>query len=198
MLKGGGHSFALTPKGPDGWSRKVNRKELQLGLRVGLSDKWRKGDLVIVDKLAWGEISTRGLGSRLKSRGWDDALFILADTATAPISVEEEVDRESFILSSGNLPLIEVVDDPNDLGIWEILKRRKIVMELSAVDQVIRRLDPENKLGVEDEVYLLNEGEEDKLADELEQALQAWDLDEDPITTSAPPSTTSTTATTAA
>ena len=46
MLTGGGRAFGPRPKGPDGWTRKINRKEEQLGLRVGLSEKWRSGDLL--------------------------------------------------------------------------------------------------------------------------------------------------------
>ncbi|KAM0752897.1 ribosomal protein L4 [Meredithblackwellia eburnea MCA 4105] len=167
MLRGGGHAFALTPKGPDGWKRKVNRKEEQLGLCVGLSDKWRSGNLAVVDRLGLGEISTRVLRQKLGSLGWTDALFILANKESkAEIEANE---AESFVLSSGNLPDVAVVENAEALGIWEIVKSKKVVMELDAVDEVIARLDPENKRVLDFE--FLNEGEE--LSEEDLAALEA-------------------------
>ena len=94
MLRGGGNAFALTPKGPDGWKREVNRKEEQLGLRVSLSDKWRAGDLAVVENIGLDEISTRILRERLATRGWTDALFILAPGTTA--------EKEAFVRSCGD------------------------------------------------------------------------------------------------
>lgn len=168
MLVGGGRAFGLTPKGPDGWKRKVNRKEEQLGLRVGLSEKWRAGNLVVVEKLGLGEVSTRVLKGRLASRGWLDALFVLAGDP-APEDVEA---REAFVLASGNLEDVAVVSEVEKLGVWEIVKRRKVVMELAAVDELIRKMDPEGRLGVEDEEYQEGELEVEELARELEEALE--------------------------
>lgn len=183
MLRGGGRAFALTPKGPDGWARKVNRKEEQLGLRVGLSDKWRTGNLAIVDRIGLGETSTRKLRERLAAREWTDAVFVLAGKEGRESQEAEELD--AFVRSSGNLPGVAVVEDPAELGIWEIVKSRKVIIELDAIDAVIRRLDPENRLAFE--THELDEGEdfsleeqealalelEDALADEAVEALEA-------------------------
>ncbi|KAI5478224.1 hypothetical protein MNV49_005289 [Pseudohyphozyma bogoriensis] len=180
MLRGGGRAFGVSPKGPDGWKMKVNRKEEQLGLRVGLSEKWRSGNLVVVDRLGWEKVSTNALDKELRSRGWADALFITsADSARSLPDLEQ---KDAFVLSTANLQHVAVVEEPQELGIWEILKSKKVVMELTAVDEVIRRLDPENKLGVEDEEegweVELGGGEEydELLANELEDALEGLDL----------------------
>ncbi|KAK4696180.1 large subunit ribosomal protein L4, partial [Phenoliferia sp. Uapishka_3] len=169
MLRGGGNAFALTPKGPDGWMRKVNRKEEQLGLRVGISDKWRSGDLVVVDKVGLEEIGTRVLRERLATRGWTDALFIL----NAGGDLEA---KDAFVRSAGNLPGISVVEDPSELGIWEIVKSRKVVIELDALEDLIKKCDPEGKLVAEEEWDF--EGEEEEFLTEEQEAEFAGELEE--------------------
>ncbi|BGP36390.1 54S ribosomal protein yml6, mitochondrial [Rhodotorula kratochvilovae] len=135
MLKGGGRAFGPRPTGPDGWQRKINRKEEQLGLRVSLSEKWRAGNLVVVDKLGLDEPRTRVLSQKLASRGWTDALFVTA--------VEGDVkSRAAFELAVGNIPDVALVTDVKDLTVWDIVKRRNVILELEAVDEVIERCDP--------------------------------------------------------
>lgn len=139
MLIGGGRAFGPRPKGPDGWKRKVNRKEERLGLQVALSDKWRRGDLSIVENLGMLLPSTSLLHSGLASNGWVDSLFILGTQRAA----ELEESKRWFELSSRNLGSVALVGDATKLGIWELVKHRKVIIELSAVDEVIKRLDPE-------------------------------------------------------
>lgn len=144
MLTGGGRAFGPRPKGPDGWARKVNRKEERLGLRVGLSEKWRSGDLCVVERLAVDEVSTRTVRERLATRGWMDALFIVGKQAQG---------EQAFELAVGNLADVAVVSEMDKLGVWDIVKRRKVILELSAVDELIARLDPDDEWGTEDEEY---------------------------------------------
>lgn len=139
MLKGGGRAFGPRPKGPEGWQRKINRKEEQLGLRVSLSEKWRSGNLVVVDKLGLDEPRTRVLSQKLASRGWTDALFVTAAATGADEGVQA---RAAFELAVGNIPNVALVTDVKDLTVWDIVKRRSVVVELEAVDEVIERVDP--------------------------------------------------------
>ncbi|GAA5858768.1 hypothetical protein JCM8547_004979 [Rhodosporidiobolus lusitaniae] len=136
MLKGGGRAFGPRPKGPDGWKRKINRKEEQLGLRVALSEKWRAGDLAVVDRLALDRPQTRELRQKLLNRGWTDALFITA------LENYEETQRKAFELAAGNLPDVALVTDVTDITVWDIIKRRKVILELEAVDDIVARVDP--------------------------------------------------------
>ncbi|KAM0793691.1 hypothetical protein ACM66B_001118 [Microbotryomycetes sp. NB124-2] len=136
MLKGGGNAFSKIPKGPDGWTLKVNRKEERLGLRVGLSDKWRQGRLNVVDRLAMPDASTRQLSQLLKQRDWQDALFVVAN------GQDRDANQIAFELSSGNLEKTSVVSDVQELGVWDIVKHKNVVIELDAVDELIFRLDP--------------------------------------------------------
>lgn len=172
MLTGGGRAFGPRPKGPDGWARKVNRKETRLGLRVGLSDKWRSGDLCIVDSIGMVDSSTRSLQARLSSRGWADALIVMAKER----SDEAQEQKALFELAARNLTEISLVTDAAEMGIWDIVKREKVVMELSAVDEVIQRLDPDglwNRDIEEDWEDEEEELDEETMAAEFEEALQA-------------------------
>ncbi|GAA6018269.1 hypothetical protein JCM11491_005134 [Sporobolomyces phaffii] len=154
MLKGGGRAFGPRPKGPDGWKRKINRKEEQLGLRVSLSEKWRAGQLAVVEKLGLDAPSTRTLREKLVQRGWTDALFV---TGSSTHEADERA-RWAFELSSGNLPDVAVVTDVADLTVWDIVKRRNVVLDLEAVDSVIARIDP-NGPWLEQEWEDFEEGE---------------------------------------
>ncbi|GAA5922833.1 mitochondrial 54S ribosomal protein uL4m YML6 [Sporobolomyces koalae] len=170
MLKGGGRAFGPRPKGPDGWNRKINRKEEQLGLRVSLSEKWRAGNLAVVEKLGLDVPSTRTLKEKLVERGWTNALFVTGSSGTDA----DERARWAFELSSGNLPEVAVVTDVFDLTVWDIIKRRNVVLDLEAVDSVIARIDP-NGPWLEQEWEDFDEGEfEEGELDELvdRQALE--------------------------
>ncbi|POY70391.1 hypothetical protein BMF94_6672 [Rhodotorula taiwanensis] len=158
MLKGGGRAFGPRAKGPDGWKRKINRKEEQLGLKVSLSDKWRRGNLAIVDKLALDLPKTRLLQEKLGVRGWEDALFVTS------LFEEGDSERAAFALAAGNLPSVAVVDNVDDLTVWEILRREKVVLEVDAVDQLIERVDPEGPWVDEMEEEMLLEAEAEAAA----------------------------------
>lgn len=157
MLRGGGRSHGPRTKGLDGWNRKVNRKEEILGLRVCLSEKWRRGDLVVVDQVGMEEIATRRLAVRMGSRGWLDSLVILSSERAN----EGTRDGEKFIRSAGNLPNVAVCEEVKDLGVWDIVKRRKVIIDLGTLDSLIARLDPE----WEDIEEVENEEDEDGLLD---------------------------------
>lgn len=137
-MKGGGRAFGPRPKGPEGWKRKVNRKEEQLGLRVSLSEKWRAGTLAVVDRLGLDAPSTRTLKEKLTERGWTNALFVTGDATNE----SDERSRWAFELSTGNLPEVAVVTDVSKMTVWDIVKRRNVILDLDAVDSVIARIDP--------------------------------------------------------
>ncbi|KDE02302.1 hypothetical protein MVLG_07127 [Microbotryum lychnidis-dioicae p1A1 Lamole] len=139
MLKGGGRAFGKRPKGPDGWARLVNRKEERLGLSVGLSDKWRVGGLNVVEQIGMDLISTRKLNENVLRKGWSDTLFILG-TKSDPLELSAQA---KFELSAGNLENLSCIKQMDELKVWDIVKKRNIVVELDAVDELIHRVDPE-------------------------------------------------------
>lgn len=173
MLIGGGRAFGPRTKGPDGWKRKLNRKEERLGLCVALSEKWRNGALSIVQfgEETGNEIpSTRMLAQKLKSRGWADAVFILGESS--PSAESDWLEK-----SSRNLLGVTIVKDAAKLGIWELLKRKKVIVELSALDSIVSRLDPESNWDQENEEYD-EDAEDGEVGEELDNASMARELEE--------------------
>lgn len=129
LLRKGG--VAHGPK-PRDFSTKLNRRVRELALRSALSLRWRMGDLHVVKNLYWQPPpqSTGPLRQLLKSRGWDDALFLTAPrepqpamrlgktgkfSAADPIYTEEQdlehgKDVQSFAIACGNIPRIEMIN----------------------------------------------------------------------------------------
>jgi len=92
-------------------------------------------------------------------------------------SEEAQREKEMFELASRNLTDIHLITDAEEMGIWELVKRRKVIMELSAVDEIIHRVDPEALWDVnedeDDEEWEDDDLTEEEMATELEQALEA-------------------------
>lgn len=172
MLVGGGRAFGPRPKGPEGWKRKVNRKEEALGLRVALSEKWRTGRLSIVEGLEMPEASTRVLKDKLSSRQWLDTLF-LASTASST-----SAEAHAFRLSCDNLSDVAYLDNAAELNVWDIVKRRNVVLELSAVDELITRIDPDGGWAAAGEEEWEFSAEEDALEQEFDVEAAAEELAE--------------------
>lgn len=163
MLVGGGRAFGPRPKGPDGWKLKVNHKERQLGTRVALSEKWRAGRLAVIDKAGLDVPKTRVLYEELVKREWEEALFI----ATAG---EADEAREFFVRAARNLPGVKVVTDIETLSVYDIVKGKRVIMELDSVDDVIARADPLNPLLELDE---FEDGEYEEISQEELEAFLA-------------------------
>ncbi|MCO5566178.1 hypothetical protein L7F22_019854 [Adiantum nelumboides] len=129
LLRKGG--VAHGPK-PRDFSTKLNRRVRELALRSALSLRWRMGDLHVVKNLYWQPPpqSTGPLRQQLKSKGWDDALFLTAPreprpalqlgktgkfSAVDPIYTEEQdlnhgKEVQSFAIACGNIPRIEMIN----------------------------------------------------------------------------------------
>lgn len=168
---------------PRNFATKMNRKMRSLALRSALSSKWRSGDLVVVKNLYWDPPphSTNKLDKMLKTKGWNDAIFLTAprnpetpeiegsyaskNVATNPIYSEIQIKEheneiKNFLKSCLNLPRIELVKlhdleetikrngvkskedekKPGELHAYEILKRKKVVLDLGALEWLEEKL----------------------------------------------------------
>lgn len=128
--------------------------------------------MAVVEKLGLDVPSTRTLKEKLAERGWTNALFVTGNSTEG----NDERARWAFELSSGNLPDVAVCTDVSEMTVWDIVKRRNVVLDLEAVDNVIARIDP-NGPWLEQEWEDLEEGEyefeEEELGDLAErQALE--------------------------
>lgn len=124
LWRGGGKAF---PASLRDFSHKVNKKMHRGALRSILSELVRQERLLAVEAFQVTEAKTKVLVDKLKKLGVDDALI-----------VTEQPNKE-LLLSSRNLPLVEVRDaqhaDPVSL-----LRHGNVIMTVAAVKRLEEQL----------------------------------------------------------
>lgn len=127
MLRGGGVAFGPKPRD---FSTKLNRKVIEMGMRVALSAKLKDQRLGVVRRLHWYCSKTRTLKRRLDLMGWTTGtLFVTGESQVHP----------ALRLAGRNLPGMDfkVV---SDLHVYDLIKWRRVVLDVSAIQALERRL----------------------------------------------------------
>ena len=114
---GGGVVFAPKPRD---YSKRLNKKERRLALKVALSEKVRNGNLVVLDKLEFGEIKTKNMVAVLKALEITKGLVVLG-------GVDNNV-----VLSARNIPDTRTIP-VNNINVYDLLKYEKCVITKDAV-----------------------------------------------------------------
>lgn len=125
IFRGGGVVFGPTPRDHGYKLPKATRKQ---GLRAALSSKAQDGDLIIIDDARLDAPKTKALAGYFNGLGIDSALVITSG----------EPDR-NFTLASRNLALIDVLP-PMGANVFDILRRKKLVLTQAAITQLEARL----------------------------------------------------------
>ncbi len=107
------------------------KKVRRLALKCALSAKAQAGELVVLDSAAMAEAKTGELARKFKALGWSNALII--DGA--------EVDG-NFARAARNIPGIDVLPTQG-ANVYDILRRRQLVLTRAAVDALQARLTAE-------------------------------------------------------
>ncbi len=124
IFVGGATQFGPKPKE---WAFNLNRKVRQLALRVALSVKAARQELIILDEAKLKTHKTKDLSNKLQKM---DAL-----AATVVVdSMETNFDR-----ASGNLPHIKVLPTEG-LNVYDILRQPKLILTQDAVKLIEARL----------------------------------------------------------
>ncbi|EIW86780.1 ribosomal protein L4 [Coniophora puteana RWD-64-598 SS2] len=121
MLRGG--SVAFGPK-PRDFSTKLNRKVIQMGMRVALSVKVREQRLGVVKSLEWIGYQTRPFNTRLKSLGWDAGTLFVTGEQAVPRNLE---------LASRNLSGVEAIT-VQELNVHDLVSWRRVILDVQAVE----------------------------------------------------------------
>ena len=114
---GGGVVFAPKPRD---YSKRLNKKERRLALKVALSEKVRNGNLIVLDKLEFGEFKTKNMVAVLKALEVTKGLVVLG-------GVDNNV-----VLSARNIPDTRTIP-VNNINIYDLLKYEKCVITKDAV-----------------------------------------------------------------
>ncbi len=124
LLRGGGVVF-----GPDdrNYTHKVPKKVRKLALKMALSSKLDKNELMVLDQLELEKIKTSAFVDVLKNLKLENALFVT------------EKKNENLELSSRNVPDVKVLRSEG-LNVYDILKYRTLVLLEPAVKNIEGRL----------------------------------------------------------
>jgi len=124
--RGGGKVFGPKPRSHAiGLPKKVRA----LALKHALSTKVRAGELVVIDKAEAPEGKTKALKARFQKLGLDNALFIDGSSLDA-----------GFARAARNIPNIDVLPIEG-INVYDILRRRKLVLTRAAITALEARFD---------------------------------------------------------
>ncbi|CCL99014.1 uncharacterized protein FIBRA_01023 [Fibroporia radiculosa] len=126
MLRGGGIAFGPKPRD---FSTKLNRKVIQMGMRVALSARVKENSLGIVESLDWPGAKTREFARRIEELGWKKTLFVSGHQ-----SLPEGLQR-----ASRNMKHVAAVS-AKDMKVYDVVKWPRVVLDLAAVEWFERAL----------------------------------------------------------
>ena len=107
------------------------KKVRALALRHALSSKAKSGALVVLDNVTVGEAKTAALRAKLSDMGLTNALVIAG----------VEVDA-NFARAARNIPNLDVLPNAG-LNVYDVLRRRTLVLTKDAVAAINARFQPE-------------------------------------------------------
>ncbi|MBU1378125.1 MAG: 50S ribosomal protein L4 [Alphaproteobacteria bacterium] len=107
------------------------KKVRALALRHALSSKAKAGSLIIVDNVSISDPKTAALRDQLGKIGITHALFI------AGVDVDN-----NFKLAARNIPNVDVLPNAG-LNVYDVLRRRTLVLTKDAVAAIQARFQPE-------------------------------------------------------
>jgi large subunit ribosomal protein L4 len=122
---------ALAPK-PRNYSKKVNKKERKLAAISAFSVRAAEGDVLVADKIAFGEPKTKAASELLKGYGLDGAKRVLV-----VIADNDPVATKSF----NNIPNVELRTAPSKEGkasafsVRDLMVATKILITKEALEK---------------------------------------------------------------
>ncbi|MGI9524759.1 MAG: 50S ribosomal protein L4 [Hyphomicrobiaceae bacterium] len=125
QFRGGGKAFGPKPRSH---AIALPKKVRALALRHALSAKARAGELVILEAATSTDGKTKSLRAQLSKLDWKNAL-IIDGNALEP----------NFALAARNIPNVDVLP-VQGINVYDILRRKKLVLTKAAVEALERRL----------------------------------------------------------
>lgn len=132
IFRGGGHAHNILPRDH---AHALPKKVRALALKHALSAKAKDGALVVIDEARLAAPKTKDLKDKLKALGLDNALIVGG----------RELDL-NFALASRNIPDLDVLPSAG-LNVYDVLRRKTLVLTREAVEAINARFAPKAKLG---------------------------------------------------
>ncbi|KAI0032721.1 ribosomal protein L4 [Vararia minispora EC-137] len=127
MLRGGG--VAHGPK-PRDFSTKLNRKVIEMGMRVALSTRARERTLSIVPSLEWPNPKTQSLVDRLADLQWRKKTLFVTGHDEVPSGLD---------LAARNVHYLDTIT-ARELNVYNAVRWPHLVLDLAAVEHFEKTL----------------------------------------------------------
>ena len=124
LLRGGGVVFGPDPKS---YAYKVPKKVRKLALKMALSTKLQKKNLLILDQFELEQVKTKEFIKVIDTLKVENALIVTNDK------------NESLELASRNVPTVKVLRSVG-LNVYDILKYENLILLESSIDSIEGRL----------------------------------------------------------
>jgi len=129
MLRGGGHAFGKSARD---FSSKLPRKVYDLAWRMALSYRYRRGELIVVDKIRdlEEEVDERWVGKIMRGNGWGAAdgrsLIVTRDAVPRWRGALEKRGRHGVLLREG------------EVDVKDLLGMGRVIFEKRSLDSIIK------------------------------------------------------------
>ncbi|KAG6381124.1 ribosomal protein L4 domain-containing protein [Boletus reticuloceps] len=120
MLRGGGVAFGPKPRD---FSTKLNRKVIEMGMRVALSVKLKEQRLGVVPRIKWYCHKTITLKNRLETLGWRTGTLFVSGLPQMDAAIQR---------AGRNLRGLEF-RHADEVNVYDLVKWRRVVLDLPAV-----------------------------------------------------------------
>lgn len=120
MLRGGGVAFGPKPRD---FSTKLNRKVIEMGMRVALSTKFKEQRLGVVPRIKWYCHKTVTLKNRLETLGWRTGTLFVSGLP----QVDPAIQRAGRNLRGLGFRHVD------EVNVYDLVKWRRVILDLPAV-----------------------------------------------------------------
>lgn len=127
VRRGGGHTFAKTPKD---WSYRLPKKAVKLATRMAILSKFEDEQVTLIDELAMQAPKTKEVAGVLSALGLSNTTCLVTTSGYDPVVWK----------SARNITGVQV-SPASDLNAYDVLHQRQMVLTKSALDQLLGRTE---------------------------------------------------------
>lgn len=127
VRRGGGHTFAKTPKD---WSYRLPKKAVKLATRMAILSKFEDEQITLIDELALQIPKTKEITGTLSALGLSNTTCLLTTSGHDPVVWK----------SARNIAGVQV-SPASDLNAYDVLRQRQMVLTKSALDHLLGRVE---------------------------------------------------------
>lgn len=145
LWKGGGNVHGPQPRD---WSYNMPKKMRRGALRSALSERFREGNIIIVDEFGFAQPKTSEF---LAAVG---ALGLIENKKRAKTLVIDSLDNQNLVLSARNVEKTKVTNSFG-LNIYDIIYHERLLISKAALEELNELLDPAREGSKADEVEIV-------------------------------------------